>query len=106
MARPFREILASHSCRAGRVDRVCDVGVEQREERQPGGPANFVFDLLSKNMSCAAAAVEQRVNERRDSSEEEIELFATTAEAAIFLPRPAACWGKLTAWLTRVIRGI
>ena len=34
-------------------------------EKQSGGPANFVFDLLSKNMSCAAAAAEQRVNERR-----------------------------------------
>ena len=33
--------------------RDSDVGVDRREERRgrAGGPANFVFDLLSKNMS-------------------------------------------------------
>ena len=66
MARPFGEILPSLF---GRPDRVCDVGVERRGGRGSravgGGPANFVFDLLSKNMSCFAAAAEQRVNEGR-----------------------------------------
>ena len=66
-------------------------GVERREERRgrAGGPANFVFDLLSKNMSCFAAAAEQRVNEGRktpSSVEEEIELFATTAVAPPPMP--------------------